>query len=86
MITIYEIVNGMDILDRRRLYKDVSQQSIERIPKQIQKDNYMRDVKKYSFLYSSIDKWNQLRRDVVCAVSVSQMKEKLVKCRQRERT
>ncbi|MPC72824.1 hypothetical protein E2C01_067138 [Portunus trituberculatus] len=53
-------------------------------PKKILKDSCMNDIKKYSFPYRSTDAWNKLSVDVVCAASVSQMKEKLDKCGQRQ--
>ena len=86
MITMYKIVNGMDILDREDLIKISSNRQLRGHPKKIHKDSCMGDVKKYSFPYRGIDKWNKLSREVVCAESVSQMKDKLDKYGQRDRT
>ena len=77
MITMYKIVNRLDILDREDLIKMSSSTQLRGHPKKIHKDSCMGDVKKYSFPYRGIDTWNKLSREVVCPASVSQMKEKL---------
>ena len=86
MITMFKIVHGVDILDRENLIKLASNNYLRGHPKKILKDNCTSDIKKYSFPYRSIDTWNKLSVDVVCAASVSQMKVKLDKCGQRDRT
>ncbi len=86
MITMFKIIHGIDILDRENLIKMASRNYLRGHPKKIIKDVCTNDVKKYSFPYRSIDTWNKLSIDMVCAASVSQMKEKLDKCRQRDRT
>ena len=86
MITMYKIVNRFDMLDREDLIKMSSSTQLRGHPKKIHKDSCMGDVKKYNFPYRVIDKWNKLSREVVCAASVSQMKEKLDIYGQRDRT
>ena len=86
MITMYKIVHGVDILDRDNLIKMASSNYLRGHPNKILKDICTSDIRKYSFPYRSIETWNKLSTDVVCAASVSQMKDKLDKCRQRDRT
>ena len=76
----------MDILDRENLITMASSTYLRGHPKKIFKEACQGDIKKYSFPYRSVEKWNGLSVDVVCAGSVSQMKEKLDKCGQRDRT
>ena len=86
MITMFKIVHGVDILDREDLVKMASSDYLRGHPKKILKNSCQSDIKKYSFPYRSIDIWNKLSVEVVCASSVSQMKDKLDKCGQRDRT
>ena len=86
MISLFKIVHGVDILDRENLVKMASSTYLRGHPKKIFKEACQGDIKKYSFPYRSVEKWNGLSVDVVCAGSVSQMKEKLDKCGQRDRT
>ena len=86
MITMFKIVHGVDILDREDLIKMSSSNYLRGHQMKIHKDICMGDVKKYSFPYRGSERWNKLSGEVVCAASVSQMKEKLDRCRQRDRT
>ena len=86
MITLFKIVHGVDILDRENLVKMASSTYLRGHPKKIFKEACQGDIKKYSFPYRSVEKWNSLSVDVVCARSVSQMKERLDMCGQRDRT
>ncbi|MPC58328.1 hypothetical protein E2C01_052326 [Portunus trituberculatus] len=82
---MFKIVHGVDTLDREDLITMASSNYLRGHPKKILKDSCTSDIK-YSFPYRSIDAWNKLSVDVVCAASVSQMKDKLDKCGQRDRT
>ena len=86
MISMFKIVHGVDVLDREDLIKFSRSTHLRGHKMKIQKEVCMGDVKKYSFPYRSIDGWNKLSDEVVCATSVSQMKEKLDGCRQRDRS
>ena len=86
MITMFKITHGVDILDREDLITMASSNYLRGHQMKIVKDTCTSDIKKYSFPYRSIEKWNKLSVEVVCAASVSQMKEKLDKCGQRDRT
>ena len=86
MITMFKITHGVDILDRENLITMASSNYLRGHQMKIVKDTCTSDIKKYSFPYRSIEKWNKLSVEVVCAASVSQMKEKLDKCGQRDRT
>ena len=50
----------------------------------------MGDIKRYSFLDCATDKWNKLSKERCggcgCGARVSEMKDKLDKCGQRDRT
>ena len=77
MITLYKLINGMDVLDREDLLLPARAQGLRGHGKKLRKDTCRRDVKKYSFPQRSIEKWNSLSAEVVGAVSVKQMKERL---------
>ena len=86
MITMFKILHGVDTLDRGDLMTVAPSNYLRGHPKKVLRDACRSDVKKYSFPYRSIETWNKLNAEVVCAVSVCQMKEKLDECGQRERT
>ena len=86
MITIYKIVNKIDILDREDLIKIDPSNYLRGHERRIKKDACTSDVKKYSFPHRGIEVWNGLRGEIVNATSVSQMKEHFDKCGQGDRT
>ena len=86
MLAMFKIVHGVDILDRENLITVASSNYLRGHPKKILRDTCKSDIKKHSFPYRSIEMWNKLSEEVVCATSVSQMKEKFDKSGQRDRT
>ena len=85
LITVYRIVNGIDILDRD-LIEIAPRNYLRGHTQKLRKDICLSDVKKYSFPYRSIDKWNKLSSEIVDAACVSQMKERLDKYGHGDRT
>ena len=86
MITIYKIVNKIDILDREDLIKIDPSNYLRGHERRIKKDACTSDVKKYSFPHRGIEVWNGLRGEIVNATSVSQMKEHFDKYGRGDRT
>ena len=43
----------------------------------LKKDNYRRDIKKYSFPHRIVNKWNELSEEIVKAKTVHAFKKKL---------
>ena len=85
MITMYKLVNKIDILDRI-LVKVTTSNHLRGHGKKLMKDICLNDVRKYSFPHRSIDKWNKLSNDVVDAACVNQMKERYDRSGQGDRT
>ena len=82
---MYKIVNGIDILGRG-IVKVAPSNYLRGHGKRIRKETCISDIKKYSFPYRSIEKWNKLRSEVIEAECVSQMKERFDKYRNGDRT
>ncbi len=85
MITMFKIVNKIDIFDRN-LINVTPSNHLRGHGKKLIKDICLNDVKKYSFPYSSIEKWNKLCSDIIDAACVNQMKERYDRYRQGDRT
>ena len=85
MITMYKIVNKVDVLDRD-LIKVTPSNRLRGHGKKLLKDICLNDVKKYSFPYRSIENWNKLNSDVIDVACVNQMKERYDRYRQGDRT
>ena len=85
MITMYKIVNGINILDRE-IVKVGPSNYLRGHGKRLRKETCTSDIKKYSFPYRSIEKWNKLRSEVIVAECVSQMKERFDKYGYGDRT
>ena len=60
MITLYKIVHGIDILDKE-IVKVAPSNYLRGHGKRLRKETCTSDIKKYSFPYRSIEKWNKLR-------------------------
>ena len=52
----------------------------------VEKNQFVRDIRKYSFPHRVVDAWNGLSEGVVTAANVHTFKERLDKCRYGDRT
>ena len=81
LIALYKFTSGMDELDRDDLIVREERRELRGHSKKLRKGTCLKDIKKYSFPYRSVDMWNGLNKDIVEAGSVHQMKERLDRCR-----
>ncbi len=72
---MYECVEGIEKIDVNK-YVIRSQSTLRGHSKKLYKKRLKKDVKKYSFPYRAIDKWNALPKEVVCVKSIHSFKEK----------
>ena len=85
LLAIYRIMKNMEVLDRENLLNWDMRDS-RRHGKKLRKDNYRRDFKKNSFPHRTVDIWNGLDREVVCAKTIHDFKIKLDNTRYRDGT
>ena len=85
MITMYKLVNEIDLLDRDLIKLD-SNNYLRGHGKKLTKEICLGDVRKYSFPHRSIDRWNKLSKDIVEAECVNQMKVRYDKYGRGDRT
>ena len=81
LIALYKFTSGIDELDRSDLVVTEERRELRGHSKKLRKGTCLKDVKKYSFPYRSVNVWNALSKDTVEASSVHQMKERLDKSR-----
>ena len=88
LITMFKLVNNMEKVDRDDLVPQMEEgeRRTRGHGKKIKKGRCLSDIKKYSFPYRTIDKWNDLKEEVVAANSVHMFKEKLDKYGYGDRT
>ena len=79
LISIYKILNGMDKAGEELLRLDGI--NTRGHNKKLRKDQYRRDIKKYSFPHRVIDIWNGLHEEIVNAANIRSFKAKLDKAR-----
>lgn len=78
MIIIYKCVRGLEKVDKKDyIVKDKGRTRGHRY--KLRKGRCKGDVRKYSFPYRSIDQWNKLGDEVVCAKNIHIFKDKLDK-------
>ena len=82
MIKMYRCTREVERVDRENFVERDEGRTRGRSYK-IRKGRCNRDVKKYSFPNRSIDKWNGLEEEVVCARSIHKFKECFDKCESR---
>ena len=79
MIMLYKCVKGLERIDKDNfIVRDEGRTRGHRY--KLKKGRCKGDVRKYSFPYRSINKWNQLDDKVVCAQNIHKFKEMLDKC------
>ena len=81
LITLFKIVNGIDVMDREDLLIPRRKQGLRGHGKELSKPTCHKNIRKYSFPYRNIEAWNGLDRSVVEAGSIHQLKARLDKCR-----
>ena len=69
-------MKNMEVLDQENLLNWDMRDSRGH-GKKLRKDNYRRDFKKNSFPHRTVDMWNGLDREVVCAKTIHDFKIKL---------
>lgn len=78
MIMLYKCTRGIERIDRENfIVRDEGRTRGHSY--KLKKGRCKGDVRKYSFPYRSIDKWNSLGEEVVCARSIHKFKENLDK-------
>ena len=84
LLTIYRIMENMEVLDRQDLL--IWDKRNTRGHKRKLKDNYRRNLKKNSFPHRVVDVWNNLDKTTVCAKTIHEFKTKLDNVRYRDGT
>ena len=78
MIMMYKCVMGMEMIDKENfIERDDGRTRGHRY--KLRKGRCRGDIKKYSFPYRSVNVWNQLEEEVVCAWNIHNFKDKLDK-------
>ena len=78
LIVVYRVASGVENLDREDLCVR-SERETRGHGKKLRATTCRRDVKKFSFPNRSIELWNGLEEEVVCARNIHDFKEKLEK-------
>lgn len=87
LITLYKIVNGFEKMDKQDLVEIREEMGRTRgHSKKNMKKQCVKDVRKYSFPYRTVEAWNALNEEVISAHSVHNFKEKLDRWRCGDRT
>ena len=81
LITLFKLINGIDVMDREDLLIPRRKQGLRGHGKELSKPTCQKNIRKYSFPYRNIEVWNSLDRTVVEAGSVHQLKARLDKYR-----
>ena len=85
---MYKLMNKLEEKDRKDLILRRKRKAgnLRGDEKKLVKDICSNDTKKYNFLHRSIDTQNGQKEEMIMAKNVHQLKEKLDKCRYRDRT
>ena len=88
LITMYEIVNHMEKIDRQDLVmlKEDGGRETRGHARKIRKRQCLRNIKKFSFPHRTVDVWNGLSEEIVTAENVHIFKDKLDKFRYGDRS
>lgn len=78
MIALYRLLSGMEKLDREHLFI-MNERETRGHGRKLKVTTCRRDIKKFSFPHRSIEAWNGLEGEVVCATNIHDFKEKLDK-------
>ena len=85
LIAVFRAMKGLEKVDREDLF--VWDRSATRgHGKKLKKSRCLRDIKKYSFPYRTVDAWNGLEPEIVQAKSIHEFKMKLDNIRYGDRT
>lgn len=85
LIAVFRAMKGLEKVDREDLF--VWDRSATRgHGKKLKKSRCLRDIKKYSFPYRTVDAWNGLKPEIVQAKSIHEFKMKLDNIRYGDRT
>ncbi|XP_063874161.1 uncharacterized protein LOC135107755 [Scylla paramamosain] len=80
LITMYKLVNNIERIDKNDLVPQMEgERQMMGHGKKIKMSGCLSNIKKYSFLYRTIEVWNDLKEEVVVANGVHIFKEKLDK-------
>ena len=87
LITIYKLMNNLEETNREDLIlrRKREARNFRGHKKILHKGICLKDTKKYNFPQRSIDTWNGLKKEVIMAKNVHQLKEKLDKYRYGDR-
>ena len=86
MITIYKLMNNLEETDRKELILRRKGEATNLRRRKNCKRICLNNTKEFSFPQRSIDNWNGLKKEVIMAKNVHQLKEKLDKYRYGDRT
>ncbi len=83
LITIYKLMNDLEKFDREDLLLTTGRETrhLRGHSKKLRRGRCLNNTKKHSFPHRSVDIWNGLKKEVIEAKDVGQLKEKLDKYR-----